>query len=293
MTSVGCPSCGTEITSIVEICPYCGKALPEILKTALKDALIEEKRKAREEDRPQEVLGFVTFNKRTANILIKLAFFAGLFSSLFTILPFLYGVKGFLLGAVLLFGLSYVLLLPSRTAAIGLLVYMIYSKLTQWSGIGPYPTIFGEINLWTYIIGSLWIFIFFLGVLGTSHPEMLEKQNKSINPFDFEKEYTRNQLMKGTRPFLIVMGLFQIIWAYDLKMYAWRGIAIVGGIYIIAGLIKSFWFRFICVCVWTWDVLLTNGIRGTLDIYTVIWPLLGAIIIYKMWKYRNNIQAAA
>jgi len=57
MTSIGCPDCGTEITSIVEMCPYCGKALPEILKAAL----IEEKRKAREEDRPQEVLGFFDF----------------------------------------------------------------------------------------------------------------------------------------------------------------------------------------------------------------------------------------
>jgi len=65
---------------------------------------------------------------------------------------------------------------------------------------------------------------------------------------------------------------------------------LVGGIYVLAGLLKSFWFRFICLCVWTFDVLLTNGLQGTLEV-SAGFILLGGIIIYKMWKYRNNIQA--
>jgi len=43
MTTLNCPGCGTEINGSIEMCPYCGKILPEILKITL----IEEKRKAK------------------------------------------------------------------------------------------------------------------------------------------------------------------------------------------------------------------------------------------------------
>ena len=69
------------------------------------------------------------------------------------------------------------------------------------------------------------------------------------------------------------------------------GIGFIALIYIIAAIAKSYWFRFVCISLWVTDLFATNIILGRMRPVAIIFFLTGIILLYKMWKYRNNKRA--
>lgn len=112
----------------------------------------------------------------------------------------------------------------------------------------------------------------------------------------WNREYTHKQLMKESRWLLIFvavvhlgLGVYLFLQAGTSEDAIFEGIGIgfFGVVYAIAGLVPSYWFRLVCICIWVLDLLFTVTVLQTPKAPSIIFMVLGASFIYKMIKYRG------
>lgn len=65
------------------------------------------------------------------------------------------------------------------------------------------------------------------------------------------------------------------------------GIVVVALLFILGASLKSFWFRFICISLFTADVFYSNIIANSANILSFALIAVGTRLLYKMWIYRN------
>jgi hypothetical protein len=113
------------------------------------------------------------------------------------------------------------------------------------------------------------------------------------------REYDHTQVMRDTRRLLLIIGTMYMGLAYYLFTGGglqgfvkddWVGCAIAGMVYGAAALLKSFWFRFICIVFWTCDVVYSSIILGPQVSPSMFIPI-GAYFTYQMWSHRTQILA--
>ena len=112
--------------------------------------------------------------------------------------------------------------------------------------------------------------------------------------FWWNKQYTRAELMRGSRWLLIGVGLIHLGiasamyagWAKGHTFYEALGFGLMGIFYCGAGLIKSFWLRFVCMGVWVGDLFYANILLGGMRPAAFVFMAIGMIFLYKMWRYR-------
>ncbi len=106
---------------------------------------------------------------------------------------------------------------------------------------------------------------------------------------------TRDDVMRESRFLLFFIGgmnLLFVIFAFTRPepevmpaQYAWSTAAIAA-VYLLAAAMKSFWFRFVCVALWTTDILITNVVFQ-FNPLSLILMLIGLTVGYRMLKYRH------
>ena len=115
-------------------------------------------------------------------------------------------------------------------------------------------------------------------------------------PAFWNKTYTRAELMEASRWFLILIGAIHLIIAYFLYRAPVVSeaqskvieVAAMGSGYILAGIIPSFWLRFISVHVWLFGLLYVVVVMGRTGFLSILVLIVSATFTYKMWKYRGS-----
>lgn len=105
----------------------------------------------------------------------------------------------------------------------------------------------------------------------------------------WERVYTRREIMKESRVVLIVVGAASLLlgFIYQSGESALSAIA-MGILFAVAGLIPSFWLRFVCIVLWVADLTYTNLFQLRLRPISLFLIPMASIFLYKMWRYRNS-----
>jgi len=130
----------------------------------------------------------------------------------------------------------------------------------------------------------------------------------------WDRIYTRKELMRDSRWFLLFVGLINVGFGLLCRMEhttieKGNGIIALGCIDIVFSFLPFFWPRFVCVAIFVADHLTTDlyslfiVLRQSLAdnnflangsyflkarIGPMVFMTIGSILLYKMWKYRNN-----
>jgi hypothetical protein len=114
------------------------------------------------------------------------------------------------------------------------------------------------------------------------------------------RHYNHTQVMSDVRRLLVVIGMLHIGAGYylftggELRQFTEEealSFALMGMVYMTAALLKSFWFRFICIVLWTCDLLYTSVVLNPKVSPSIFIPI-GAYFAYEMWSRRKQIIAA-
>lgn len=126
----------------------------------------------------------------------------------------------------------------------------------------------------------------------------------SLAPADFSpkrlilvrRDYTFVDVMHDTRQLLAFVALVHIGVGYylysgnafrELAPEDWTGLVLVGGLYLVAAIVRSFWLRFVCLAIWVMDLLYTTLIieKRPNDMVMVF---VGVFFLVLMWCKRSD-----
>lgn len=112
----------------------------------------------------------------------------------------------------------------------------------------------------------------------------------------FRRDYTFPEVMHDTRHLLIFVALVNMGVAYylysgnsfrDLVPEDWLGFALLGGLYLLAAVVQSFWLRFISLAIWVMDLLYTSLIIEKRPGNTLL-VSVGVFFLVLMWSKRSD-----
>jgi len=110
--------------------------------------------------------------------------------------------------------------------------------------------------------------------------------------FWWSREYTHNELMQESRWILFIVGGLSIIWG-GMSYYvtnigfiqmSYLTYILFGTACFIAGIARSYWFRFACICLFNCAYVVMTKI----SLASVILTIANIGFVYKMLKYRGK-----
>jgi len=117
----------------------------------------------------------------------------------------------------------------------------------------------------------------------------------------FRRDYAFAEVMHDTRHLLIFVALVHMGVAYylysgnpfrDLVPEDWLGFVLLGGLYLVAGIVRSFWLRFITLAIWVMDLLYTTLIIERKPSNAAL-VFVGVFFLVLMWRKRVDRLAEA
>lgn len=114
------------------------------------------------------------------------------------------------------------------------------------------------------------------------------------------RTYDYKGVMSDTRRLLLILGTIYILFGFYLfkggqaKEFVqdnWLELVVMGIVFATSALTKSFWFRFVCISIWTADLIYTS-MFATSQIRPSMFIPVGAYFVYQMWSHRRQIVAA-
>jgi membrane protein implicated in regulation of membrane protease activity len=89
----------------------------------------------------------------------------------------------------------------------------------------------------------------------------------------------------------IVLGFIRIgdVGISDEMWWDAAGLIAVGVLYAAAAIVRLFWIRFAFISEWLLDLLYSNTVLHAPRFQSVLFFILGAAFLYKMWKYRKAV----
>jgi hypothetical protein len=115
------------------------------------------------------------------------------------------------------------------------------------------------------------------------------------------RDYTFVDVMHDTRQLLAFLALVHMGLGYylysgksfrDLVPEDWLGLVLVGGLYLLAAIVRWFWLRFICLAIWVMDLLYTTLIIERRPSNGVL-VFVGVFFLVLMWRKRADRLAEA
>lgn len=125
----------------------------------------------------------------------------------------------------------------------------------------------------------------------------LKKIKTSLRLGWWNESYTGERLMRESRALLIYLTFANLIYALvefsPILTQEEKEMGIVsffiGGLFLAAAILKSFWFRFICILLWVINLFLSIFIGpNEFTVLFVVIFLYGIFFLNKMWKHRKE-----
>lgn len=111
------------------------------------------------------------------------------------------------------------------------------------------------------------------------------------------QQYTGERAMRESRVLLLLLAIMYSISGISAYLgaktegvrYGGIGILIFSGLCLLASILKSFWFRFICLALWVIDLFISLFFfQGGFNPLRILYLVIGLVFIYKMWRLRKQ-----